>query len=64
MYDPPSSCGKKGLHGNADAGAVLYQLRYQANWEMVISWVDDESVDDGYRSTYVMLMILGGSYTF
>lgn len=50
-YDPPSSCGKQGLNGNADAGAVLYQLRYQANWELVISWVDDESVDDGYRST-------------
>lgn len=23
-----------------DAGALLYQLSYQANWELVIMWVD------------------------
>lgn len=23
-----------------DAGAVLYQLRYQANWALVVMWVD------------------------
>ena len=46
-----SSCEKKtwkkknsGLnrirtHYLCDAGAVLYQLSYQANWELVILWV-------------------------
>ena len=33
-----------------DAGAVLYQLSYQANWENVVMWVDykpvDEEIDD------------------
>ena len=33
-----------------DASAVLYQLSYQANWELVITWVNDKPVDDGYRS--------------
>ena len=27
---------------------VLPQLSYQANWEMVIMWVDDNLVEDGY----------------
>ena len=31
-----------------DAGAVLDQISYQANWEMVIMWVYDEPVDSGY----------------
>ena len=31
-----------------DAGAVLYQLSYQANWELVIMWVYDNPVDSGY----------------
>ena len=30
-----------------DAGAVLHQLSYQANWKLVM-WVDDNLVDDGY----------------
>ena len=30
------------------AGVVLYQLSYQANWELVIVWVYDEPVDSGY----------------
>ena len=28
-----------GLH---TASAVLYQLSYQANWEMVVTWVNDD----------------------
>ena len=28
-----------------NAGAVLYQLSYQANWEQVVVWVDYKSVD-------------------
>ena len=27
---------------------MLYHLSYQANWELVITWVDDKSIDDGY----------------
>ena len=30
-----------------DAGAVLHQLRYQANWKLVIMWVYDKPVDSG-----------------
>ena len=33
-----------------DAGAVLHQLRYQANCELVIMWVYDKPVDSGYMS--------------
>ena len=28
-----------------DAGAVLHQLSYQANWEQVVVWVDYKLVD-------------------
>ena len=28
-----------------DAGVVLYQLSYQANWEQVVTWVDYRPVD-------------------
>ena len=28
-----------------DAGAVLHQLNYQANWEQVVVWVDYNLVD-------------------
>ena len=31
------------------------------NRPLVLTWVDDKSVDDGYRSTYVTLIILRGS---
>ena len=37
-----------------DAGAVLQQLSYQANWELVVMWVDCKPVDDGYRSLSMM----------
>ena len=30
-----------------DAGAVFYQLSYQADWEMVIMWVYDKPVNSG-----------------
>ena len=29
-----------------DAGAVLYQLSYQANWQLVILWVRNIPVKD------------------
>ena len=31
-----------------DAGAVLLQTSYQANWELVIMWVYDKLVDSAY----------------
>ena len=51
------SSGKKGLNGDSspnlcDASAVLYQLSYQANWELVVTWVD-KPVDNGYRSVQI-----------
>ena len=49
-----SSCEKKAwkkfrlerTHDLCDAGAVLYQLSYQANWELVILWVRNIPVKD------------------
>ena len=51
MKDPPSKYVKRkpeensGLdgiqtHDLCDAGAVLYQLSYQANWELAPSWLE------------------------
>ena len=31
-----------------DTCAVLYQLSYLANWQLVVLWVDTKPVDDGY----------------
>ena len=49
------SSGEKGLKNSGlnrdlnpdlcDAGAVLYQLSYQANWEHVVMWVNYKPVD-------------------
>ena len=41
---------KKGLNSDSnpelcDAGAVLHQLSYQANWELIFLWVDYKPVD-------------------
>lgn len=33
-----------------NAGAVLHQLSYQANWEQIVIWVDFKPEDDRYRS--------------
>lgn len=30
-----------------DANAVLYELTYLANWELVVMWVNTKPVDDG-----------------
>ena len=43
-----------------DAGAVLYRLSYQANWELVVTWVnykrvDVEIDDDNTDTSYVEL---------
>lgn len=42
-----------------DAGAVLYRLSYQANWELVVTWVnykrvDVEIDDDNTDTSYVV----------
>lgn len=42
-----------------DAGAVLYRLSYQANWELVVMWVnyklvDVEIDDDNTDTSYVV----------
>ena len=36
-----------------NASTVLYQLSYQAKWELVTVWVNNyyKPIDDGYRST-------------
>ena len=31
-----------------DAGAVPHPLSYQANWGLVVRWVDDKPEDYGY----------------
>ena len=30
-----------------DAGAVLHQLSYRVNWDLVIIWVYDKPIDSG-----------------
>ena len=44
------SLKNSGLNGDSnpnlcDAGALLYQLSNQANWEQVVMWVDYKPVD-------------------
>ena len=55
VYDPRSydrylNSSEKGpkISDLYDSGAVFYQLSYQANWELVVMWVDTKPVDDGY----------------
>ena len=33
------------MYDLCDTGAVFYQLSYQANWKLVMSWVHDEPID-------------------
>ena len=40
-----------------DAGAELHQLRYQANWELVIMWVYDEPAIYAHISAIYGLII-------
>ena len=37
-------------------GAVLLQLSYQANWELIVMRVYDKPTDDGYVSIQMMLI--------
>ena len=56
---------------------MLYQLKNQANWELVIMWVNDKPLDDEHGPVYTMYIFqvflatnlvaltkLRGSYTF
>ena len=47
IYDP---CSYEHLDRRdlCDSSAVLQQLSYQANWEMVVKWVAHKPVEDGY----------------
>jgi len=49
-----SSCEIKAQKNNSgDTGAVLYQLSYQANWELVTLWVRNILVDgEEYKWIY------------
>ena len=40
--------------GLCDGSAVLYQLNYPVNWELVLRWVDNKPVDDRYISKCMM----------
>ena len=51
------SLKNSGLNGDSsndlcEVGAVLYHLSYQTNWELVVLWVNNKSVDEGYGSMY------------
>ena len=35
-----------------ETSAALYQLSYQANWQLIVMLIDDKPVDDGYISIY------------
>ena len=37
-----------------DAGTVIFQLSYQANWGLVVMWIAYELVDYGYKSVCLM----------
>ena len=46
---PTLSCSERGLKISnpdlCDAGALLHQLSYQANWVQVVMWLDYKPVD-------------------
>ena len=51
--------GLKGIqtHDLCDASAVLYQLSYQANWELVILWVRNHYTCGQLLKLWVFLQI-------
>ena len=38
-----------------NVSAVLYQLSYQANWELVVMWGDNKPIDDIYIYIYIYI---------
>ena len=56
------SSSEKGLNGDSnpdlcDAGAVLHQLRYQGNWELIVMWVDHESGDVEIHDSNTIILV-------
>lgn len=43
-FMPYLSSGEKGPKNLWNAGAVLHQLSYQANLELLVMWIDDKPV--------------------
>ena len=39
-----------------NAGTELFQLRYQANWELIVVWVHDKAVDSE-DSEYIFIYL-------
>ena len=59
-WETEKNSGLNGIrtHDLCDTGAVLYQLSYQANWELAILWVRNIPVEDEeykwiYESSYI-----------
>ena len=49
--------GRDSNPDRCDAGPVLYQLNYQANWALVIMWVYRKPVDTGQGSSPVEVLV-------
>ena len=47
-----------------DAGEALKQLSYEANQELLVIWVDNVLVDDGYISIYLRWYIRFNYWNF
>jgi len=52
-----------------DKGAVIYQLSYQANWELAVTWVHDKPLDIRYLlyiciSTYTIMQLVHEIHVF
>ena len=45
-------------HDLCDTSAVLYQLSYYANWELVTLWVCNIPIEGGHIPTYMTLFYL------
>jgi len=54
LREKPEKFGLNGASNShlCNAGVLLHQLSYQDNWELVVIWVDDNPIDDKYRSVH------------
>ena len=57
LFTQPKKLQKESLisiqtHDLCDASAVLYQLSYQANWELVILWVQNKYTSEGWINEF------------
>ena len=51
-----------GFEPMTSTGVVLYQLSYEANWELVIEWIRNISVEKLDESEYMKVQIYEFSY--